>query len=57
MSNELKDIAYRLAEYDNSKGWEITKAEKICNGKWSIEVQNIEMFQNKTKESADEDDK
>lgn len=41
MSNELKDITYRLCDYENTKGWQVTKAEQLGKGKWDLTVEAI----------------
>ncbi len=36
MSNELRDIANRLTNYDNTEGWVITSAMRKEDGSWDL---------------------
>ena len=41
MSNELKDITYRLCDYDSKEGWQVTKAERLGKGQWELIVEAL----------------
>lgn len=54
MGNELKDITSRLCGY-NEKGWQVTKAEKLGNGRWELTVVQMEIETPEPEETNDND--
>ena len=38
MANELKEIVIRLTGYTDNSDVVITRAERVANGKWSVEL-------------------
>jgi hypothetical protein len=52
MSNELKDIAYKLEGFDE-KGWMITSAQRNPDGSWDLHILKRPIEEPK-KEAADD---
>lgn len=56
MSNELRDIANRLCQYDTiADGWEIITAVKRQDGAWDLTIRAMEVEGEKLQEEEQDD--
>ena len=56
MSNELRDIANRLCQYDTiADGWEIINAVKRQDGAWDLTIRAMEVEGEKLQEEEQDD--